>query len=197
MIDLLWIVPVSYLLGSLPFGYVVGRLRGVDITAYGSGNIGATNTLRTLGPVPALIVLAGDTGKGVLAVWVGQAFGPPGAPFLAALAVLAGHGWSVFLGFRGGKMIATSLGVFLMLSPQVTAGAAVVWAVVVAATRYVSLGSILAAVSVPVLFAALGYSPAYIAFALTVAAAVIYKHRSNIARLRAGTESKLGRRTPR
>lgn len=92
-------------------------------------------------------------------------------------------------------MIATSLGVFLMLSPQVTAGAAAVWAVVVALTRYVSLGSILAAVAVPVLFAALGFSPAHIVFAVTVAAAVIYKHRSNIARLRAGTESKLGRRS--
>ncbi|MDI6709510.1 MAG: glycerol-3-phosphate 1-O-acyltransferase PlsY [Thermoanaerobacterales bacterium] len=195
MTDLLWIIPVSYLLGSLPFGYLVGRLRGVDITAHGSGNIGATNALRTLGPVPALIVLAGDMGKGVLAVWLGQAFGPPAAPLLAALAVLAGHGWSIFLGFRGGKMIATSLGVLLMLSPQVTAGAAAVWAIVVALTRYVSLGSILAAVAVPVLFAALGFPPGYIVFAGVIAATVIYKHRSNIARLRAGTESRLGRRS--
>jgi len=193
MTSLFWIIPLSYLLGSLPFGYLVGRLRGVDITAHGSGNIGATNALRILGPVPALIVLAGDAGKGVLAVWLGQTFGPPEAPLLAALAVLAGHGWSVFLGFRGGKMIATSLGVLIMLSPAVTAGAAAVWILAVALTRYVSLGSILAAAATPVLFAVLGFPPSYILFAVMIAGAVIYKHRSNIARLRSGTEPKLGR----
>lgn len=194
MFSILWIIAASYLLGSLPFGYIAGRLRGIDITAHGSGNIGATNTLRTLGIIPALAVLLGDIGKGIAAVWLGQVFGSPETPLLAALAVLAGHGWSIFLRFRGGKMIATSLGVLIMLAPAVIPGIAAVWLTTAAITRYVSLASILAVITVPLLFVVFAYPPTFIVFGVVLALTVIYKHRANIARLRNGTETKLGRR---
>jgi glycerol-3-phosphate acyltransferase PlsY len=140
-----------------------------------------------------LAVLAGDVLKGVIAVFLGRSIGGGDVQLLTALAVLAGHSWSIFLGFQGGKIIATTLGIFILLEPLAMAIGLVIWLVVVGLFRYISLGSILALVSLPVLMLVLGYPWTYFIFALAVAAIAIYKHWSNIQRIFAGTEPKIGR----
>lgn len=185
--ELLGIALLAYLLGSFPTGYLLARVRGIDIFQHGSGNIGATNVWRTLGPVFGLLALAGDVGKGALAVYLGSRAGEWPAVVAGACA-LAGHSWSVFLRFRGGKMIATGLGVFLMLTPWPACGALIVWVFVFALSRYVSLASIIAVGSLPIFIAAFGYSWPYILFGLVVGVVAIYRHRSNIQRLLQGTE---------
>ena len=185
-----------YLLGAVPFGFLAGRFfAGVDIRAVGSGNIGATNVLRTLGPLPAVLVLVLDAAKGWFAVagaqWLG--FGDWGTAG-AAVAAVAGHNWPVFLGFRGGRGIATALGVLIALAPPVAGILVCVFVAVVALTRYVSLGSIIAAVLVPVLLV-LGNRPLPHALAgITLAVWAVWRHRPNIARLLAGTEHRFGQR---
>ncbi|HHW44220.1 glycerol-3-phosphate 1-O-acyltransferase PlsY [Desulfofundulus thermobenzoicus] len=187
-----WIVVASYLIGSIPAGYLLGRARGVDIRQHGSGNIGATNVWRTLGPVYGAVALLGDAGKGALAVWLGRHFGGHGLELATALAALAGHSWPVFLGFKGGKIIATGLGVFLVLAPLAALFALGLWLVVVALFRYVSLGSMVAALSVPLWMFMLHQPAPYVAFGVLVALIAVYKHRSNIKRLLEGTEPKIG-----
>ena len=159
---------------------------------HGSGNIGATNVWRTLGPVYGLLAFAGDVGKGAVAVYLGSRAGH--WPAVAAGAcVLAGHSWSIFLRLRGGKMMATGLGVFGMLTPAAALGAFGVWAIVLGLSRYVSLASMIAAVSLPVIAAALGYHWSYVIFSALAAAVIVYKHRSNIQRLLNGVEHRIGR----
>ena len=186
----------AYLIGAIPVGYVVARLRGgVDIRAAGSGNIGATNVLRTLGKGPAIATLLGDIVKGFAAVSVARAADPSPA-WAAAGAVLAivGNCWPVFLRFRGGKGVATGFGAFLALAPWATAPAALVWVLVVATVRYVSLGSVMAVLCLPLGVAALGYPRAFAAAAVAAAIIIIYRHRENVARLFKGSEPRLGQR---
>jgi glycerol-3-phosphate acyltransferase PlsY len=157
----------AYLIGAIPVGYVVARLRGgVDIRRAGSGTIGATNVLRTLGKGPAIATLLGDIVKGFAAVSVASALGAAPA-WAAAGAVLAivGNCWPVFLRFRGGKGVATGFGAFLALAPWATGPAALVWVLVVATFRYVSLGSVMACLCLPLGVAVLGYPWAYTAAA--------------------------------
>ncbi len=186
----------AYLIGAIPVGYVVARFRGgVDIRAAGSGNIGATNVLRTLGKGPAIATLLGDIVKGFAAVSVARAADPSPA-WAAAGAVLAivGNCWPVFLRFRGGKGVATGFGAFLALAPWATAPAALVWVLVVATFRYVSLGSVMAVLCLPLGVAALGYPRAFAAAAVATAIIIIYRHRENVARLFKGSEPRLGQR---
>jgi glycerol-3-phosphate acyltransferase PlsY len=192
-VKLFLVIIVSYLIGAIPTGYLVARVKGIDIRQRGSGNIGTTNVWRNLGPALGLAVLAGDVLKGVIAVFLGRSIGGGDVQLLTALAVLVGHSWPVFLGFQGGKIIATTLGVFILLEPLAMAIGLVIWLVVVGLSRYISLGSILALVSLPVLMLALGYPWTHFIFALAVAALAIYKHWSNIQRIFAGTEPKIGR----
>jgi len=189
------------LLGSIPFGVLVTRLLGLsDPRAAGSGNIGATNVIRTSGWLPGLLTLAGDALKGILAAaWI-PALAAPGSPPLpfhlpaAALGAVVGHMFSPFTGFKGGKGVATGFGVFLYWTPLAAAWAALVFAGAVAATRYVSLGSILAALALPVAGAAAGYpEPAVLTSAL-VAAFIVRRHADNIRRLFRGEEHRLGRK---
>lgn len=195
MLETILLLLVSYLIGSIPTGYLLGKaLKGIDIRTLGSGNIGATNVWRALGPIPALTALAGDITKGIVAVLLGRHFGPSGFELATAAAALIGHGWSIFLRFRGGKMIATLVGVLLMLPPVGIAVAAVIWLSLTALTRYVSLASMTAAVAVPIVFAATGAGLELVLFTAAAAAVVIYKHRDNIARLINGTENKFGLR---
>jgi glycerol-3-phosphate acyltransferase PlsY len=186
----------AYLIGAIPVGYLVARLgRGVDIRAAGSGNIGATNVLRTLGALPAVATLLGDIAKGFAAVSVARAAG--GAPaWAAAGAVLAvaGNCWPVFLRFRGGKGVATGFGAFLALAPGATAPAALVWMLIAASFRYVSLASVMACLCLPIGVAVLGYPRAFTAAATVAAVVIIYRHRDNLARLFAGNERRLGDR---
>jgi glycerol-3-phosphate acyltransferase PlsY len=187
----------AYLVGAVPVGWLVARLFGVaDIRREGSGNIGATNVLRTAGRLPAVLTLIGDVAKGCLAAWAGAALagagGPPAAA--AAVAAVAGNCWSVFLRFRGGKGVATGFGALLALAPLATLPAAVVFAAVTGTSRYVSLGSLTAAACVPLGALLLGYSGATVAGTVAVALIVLGRHRENIARLLAGNEHRLGER---
>jgi len=188
-------VLAAYLVGAVPIGWLVARAFGVsDIRRHGSGNIGATNVLRTLGRLPAILTLLADVGKGYLAVMVGAALGGGDPVVIAAstVAPVVGNCWSVFLGFRGGKGVATGLGALLRTVPLATLAALPVFVAVVATTRYVSLGSLLAAACVPLGAVMLRYPGSYAVAALAVAVVVIARHHDNIARLRAGTESRLG-----
>lgn len=183
---------IAYLLGSIPFGYALTRLAtGKDVRQAGSGNIGATNVLRTAGRLPAVATLLLDTAKGYLAVWIaGQLTqGSPGWMADAALAVMAGHAWPVFLGFKGGKAVAAFIGAFGCLTPVPLAAALLVFAVVVVATRYISAGSIIAASTFPLGVWIILHPPATVVLASLLAAAfIVYRHRANLQRIRAGTE---------
>ena len=188
----------AYLAGAVPIGWLVARAFGVsDIRRHGSGNIGATNVLRSLGRVPAVVTLVADVLKGYLAVMLGSvlAGGEPSITAASTVAAVVGNCWSVFLGFRGGKGVATGLGALLRTVPLATLAALPVFVAVVATTRYVSLGSLLGAACVPLGAVMLGYPRASAVAALAVAAIVTARHHANIARLRAGTESRLGQRS--
>ncbi|MCL6560276.1 MAG: glycerol-3-phosphate 1-O-acyltransferase PlsY [Firmicutes bacterium] len=189
------VVAVSYLIGSIPFSYLVARCwKGIDIRQLGSGNVGMTNVWRNAGPVAGVIALAGDLGKGVLAVMLAKQLGDPLLVALSGMAVLAGHSWPVFLGFKGGKLVATGVGVIAAISLPVGAFAAAIWLVVVGIFRYVSVGSIVAVISIPVLMQAFHLERPYLALGVFVAAFAVYKHIPNIKRLKAGTEPKIGRK---
>jgi len=187
------LIVLSYLIGALPTGLILVRvLRGEDIRKHGSGNIGAVNVLRVAGPAVATTVLVVDVLKGLVPVLL--ALGADLAPWAVVacgLAAIAGHNWSVFLGFRGGKGIATSFGVLAGLSLQAALIAAVVWIVTVAITRFSSLGSLLAVVSVPITLWRLHTPPEYVAFGVIASLLAIYRHWANIQRLVAGTELRI------
>lgn len=187
------IIGLSYLLGSIPNGLIVGKLlKGVDIRQFGSKNIGATNVYRVLGPWPAFWVLITDIAKGVAGVYIGQAvLGTPPAALAGGIAAIAGHNWSLFLGFSGGRGVATALGVIAVLMPKVTAIVFAVWAAIVYFTRYVSLGSIVAAAIAPPLIWLMGERTEYLVFGLVAAVFVIVRHRPNIGRLLRGEELKI------
>ena len=201
MLSLPVVLAVSYLLGSIPFGYLLVRIfRKEDIRTRGSGNIGATNVARSGAKGLGVLTLLLDLAKGLLAVLLARhvAPGSPAHPsdlaVLAAVAAVLGHVFPVWLGFRGGKGVATALGVFLALSPRVVLAAMGVFAVVMLLTRIVSLASILAAATFP-LFAVLLSSdrtPIYLGGVVFVALLVIVKHHGNIRRILQGTESRLG-----
>ncbi len=183
----------AYLIGAIPIGYVIARSRGVDIRRVGSGNIGATNVLRGLGKGAALATLLGDVAKGALAVHLGLWLG--GAPsWGAAAAVLAvvGNCWSPFLGFKGGKGVATALGTILRLIPWATLPAALVWIVILLTFRYVSLASMTAAAGLPLGLFLLGAPGPVLLSGLLIAALIIFRHQNNLGRLFQGTEPKLG-----
>ncbi len=184
-------VIASYLVGSIPFGFLLAKTKGIDIRQHGSGNIGATNVWRTIGPGYGLLALILDALKGVVGVALGNLAGVGGAELLTGIAALVGHAFPVFLGFKGGKIIATGLGVMIALAPPVALIAVVIFGVVVLTSRYVSLGSILAAISVPMLLALFQYNNLYLLFGVVVCLFAVIKHIPNIKRLLAGTESKM------
>ena len=191
----------AFLLGSIPTGYLVARAKGVDIRKHGSGNIGATNVFRTLGKPLGILVFFIDALKGFGAVWLANHFGEacPWTGIVAAVAAIAGHNYTPWLGFKGGKGIATSAGVLLALMPWAVLAIAVVWIVMFKVSRYVSLASICAAAALPIAVGALWYSGCggngpLLGFSLAISALAIWRHRSNIERLRAGTESRFERK---
>jgi len=188
-------VAASYLLGSLPFAVLVSRaLRQPDPRTYGSGNPGATNVLRGAGRLAAALTLAGDAGKGALAVWLGRSLGDEGGTLAIACgaAAFVGHVFPVFLQFRGGKGVATFLGVVLAFEPWLGLACCGVWLLVALATRYASLASLGAAAAAPVLLGlTAGAGPRWLVV-LAMSALMAWRHRANIAKLRAGTEAKIG-----
>ncbi len=192
------LVVAAYLVGSIPSGLLVGRaFRGVDLRDHGSGRTGATNALRTLGPAAGALVLLLDLAKGVLPVILARYLGGgPVVEVVAAFAAVVGHNWPLYAGFKGGRGVATSIGAILAMVPLVGFQVVLVGVVVIAVTRYVSLGSLVGAALAPVLLAPWVYFQQqplpYLAFALVGATLVIVQHRDNIARLQAGTERRLG-----
>ncbi len=201
----------GYLLGSIPSGYLAGQwIQGVDIRSLGSGSTGATNVLRVFGKGPALAVFLVDVLKGTAAVLLAKALLQPQGiaaagdwwsdwwVVAAGLAALAGHSWSLWLGGKGGKAVATGLGMLLGLVPAVGLACFGIFLTVLSASRIVSLSSVVAALSLPLLmlgsFAAAGSGlrPAYLVLALLTTLLVVWRHRSNLQRLLAGTEPKLG-----
>ncbi len=183
----------SYLIGSIPNGLIFGKLFwGVDLREHGSHNIGATNAWRTLGKGPGFLIFFLDFLKGVCGVYLGSLTdSSPTSLVLGGLMAIVGHSCSLFLRFKGGKGVATGLGVIAMLMPKTTILIFLLWFLLVYFTGYVSLGSVVAASFVPFL-AWWGHEPeAYIVFGITAAIFVIYRHKTNIQRLLAGTESKI------
>lgn len=186
---------LAYLLGSIPFGYIVARVFfGIDIRRHGSGNIGFSNILRTLGWKPAVVVFLGDGLKGVVAVVIAGLSGNATLALAAGVAAIAGHNWPVFLGFNGGRGVTTSLGVLVGLMPLVALTAGMVWGLTVWLSRYISLGSVLAALVAPLAAWAFRYPDVYILGTAVMAVFVIYRHIPNLKRLFSGTEFKVGQK---
>jgi len=188
----------AYLVGSIPFGLIVARvLGGTDIRNSGSGNIGATNVARSLGATAGVLTLFLDLGKGAGAAWLGgKLAGVPEGSCIAGLAAVLGHVFPLYLRFRGGKGVATGLGVFLILEPISVALAALVFLAGVAATRRVSVGSMLGALALPMIlhFREIRWSLTITAWVCSLL--ILYRHRDNLARLWRGTEPKLGAGKP-
>ncbi len=206
---MLWIVLgiiISYLLGSIPTAYIFGRvLKGIDIRKFGSGNVGATNAMRVLGKGPGILVLLFDALKGFVAVFffgeilslkVGFISGELIMIFLG-LACISGHNWTIFLGFKGGKGMATTLGVLIGLAVQISGlkivlGLAIlIWLVVFIIIRIVSVASLISALALPVLMLAFGQSNALIALSFLLSALVILRHKTNIQRIFSGREPRI------
>ncbi len=195
LIDILIIV-ASYLVGSIPTGYIIAKyFYNIDIKTVGSGNIGATNVLRTLGKKMGIMTLIGDVLKGVIPVIFALIYKPypinQNLVFGSALMAFLGHLFPFYLKFKGGKGVATALGIFLVLFPLQTLYAAIIFFLVVLKTRYVSLGSILAALSMPVFVSFSARDSYQVTLAIIISALIIFKHKDNIHRLMEGNENKL------
>lgn len=191
------LIPLAYLLGSFPSAYVAGWLfKRIDITQHGSGNVGGTNAVRVLGIGPGILVGIVDVAKAYLpTLWAQQLFGGNTLlTLLVALAAVIGHNYSIFLRFKGGKGIATTIGASIALFPQLVLWLVLLAAGLIAVTRYVSLGSLLLVTALPIGLGIRGATTAEVAFSVLLAVLGIYRHRSNIQRLLAGTENRLGRK---
>ncbi len=196
--ELLLSVIIGYLLGSISFSYLFGKwLKKIDIRNYGSGNAGATNTLRVLGKGPAITVLILDILKGMIAVLISKLIGgEEWVPFVAGLSAAIGHNWPIFFNFRGGKGIATTIGVLLLLIPYPALIAGVIAIALIALTRYVSLGSLTFTVLTPIILLFFDrYPDSYFYVAIIFALLSIWRHRVNIKKIIQGTENKLGEKS--
>ena len=185
---------LGYLFGSIPFAYLLARRhRGIDLREAGSGNVGAANLLRTTTKKIGVSAMALDVGKGIASVLVARQIDPGATgPAVAGIAAVLGHIYPVWLGFRGGKGVATTAGVFSILAPQATAIATVVFLALVWWTRYISLGSVAGSVMLPPLAYLYGAPEVTVVAAIVVAAIVVHRHRSNLRRVFAGIERRLG-----
>ncbi|MFZ9856275.1 MAG: glycerol-3-phosphate 1-O-acyltransferase PlsY [Limisphaerales bacterium] len=206
MLALVVVIAGAYLLGSIPTGYLVALLRGVDLRAHGSGNIGATNAFRVLGKGPGAFVLLADALKGsaavlwmpALAVRIAGSTASESLPLIAGVAAILGHNYTCWLRFKGGKGIATTAGVMATLVPVGLLITFVSWLIVFLTTRYVSVASIVAAIVLPIATMVTSQNRALWAVALVFGVLAIWRHRGNLQRLRAGTETRIefGRKTP-
>ena len=194
------LVILSYFLGAIPFSYIAGKLiKGIDLREYGSGNLGAANTFRVLGKGAAIPVLLADIGKGFLAVKLVQLYGLDGYQYvlIAALIVIIGHNYSIFVKFAGGKGVGTTAGTFLAMAPCAVIICLLIWIIVLMISRIVSVASMIGAALLPVAialmnrFTSCGSHVSVLYLSIVAALFVIYKHRSNIRRLRDGTEKRI------
>lgn len=183
---------IGYLLGSANTSLIVGKFYGVDVRKHGSGNAGATNTLRTLGKTAAILVTVGDILKGIVSCLIGLYIAGDVGVMAGGVAAVIGHNWPVYFGFKGGKGIFTSFAVILMMDWRIGLVLLGVFAVVLALTRYVSLGSIIGSALFPVVAWIFGKKIEFILFSLVIAVLAVVRHRANIRRILDGTESKFG-----
>ena len=184
------VVALAYVLGSIPFGYVAGWMRGIDLREHGSGNTGGTNAVRVLGPRYGVPVIVLDVGKGVVAVLLARWVGGVNVAVIAAAAVILGHTFPVFLGFGGGKGVATGAGATIGLAPIVGFLAVPIWLLAGFATGYISIGSIVTAIAIATMAFVFGEPLTVRGFLVAASLFVIWRHRANLARLRAGTENR-------
>lgn len=197
MTDAVLAILIGYLIGSCPFGYWAGLLKGIDLRKEGSGNTGGTNAVRVLGPKIGIPVIVLDVLKGTAAVLIASSLGGTGAEVLAAVAAVLGHTFPIFLRFRGGKAVATGAGAMFGLAPEIALGVTILWLVVALLTRYVSVASMVAALAFVVSAILTGQPWPVVAFTVFGTCIVFWRHRTNIARLRAGTENRVNLRGAR
>lgn len=192
-IDFLIMIVCSYVIGSIPSGLLLGKLIwNTDLREHGSKNIGATNAWRTLGKFPGLVIFVVDLLKGMLGVYLGMVLiGSSMAMIIGGILAIIGHSVSIFLKFKGGKGVATGLGVLVMLMPKVSLAVFCIWFLIVFISKYVSLASMVAAVFVPIFAYIFDLPIEFILFGVIAAIFVIYRHKDNISRLLNGTESKI------
>jgi glycerol-3-phosphate acyltransferase PlsY len=190
------IIAAAYLIGSIPFALLLARRWGAeDLRRIGSGNLGAANVLRASGLTAGVLVAALDIAKGAVSVVLAQRLGGAGpGPAAAGVAAIVGHVYPVWLGFRGGKGVATACGVFTVLTPLAVPPALAIFLASVWVTKYISVGSVLASVALPPVAYVTGSSGPVVAAAVAVSALIVFRHRSNLARLREGTERRFGAR---
>lgn len=189
------LLAAAYLMGSISWGKIFGKLRGVDLLQVGSGNTGGTNALRAMGPVIGLLVCLLDCGKGIGAVLLARYFASAEwVPLAAGFIAVVGHNYSIFLGFKGGKGIATTAGVYLVLTPLALACAVPVSLLAISLTKYVSLGSLVFVAQMPVLISLINPEAGLLVLAGLLAAMAFIRHSSNIKRLWSGNERRLGER---
>ena len=195
------VLAISYMLGSVSVGYLFGKVKGIDVRSLGSGNIGTTNILRTMGVVPAILVLVLDAMKGLVAVLLANwLVGIPAVSMLCGIAAVVGHNWPLWFEFKGGRGIATSMGVILAFNPLLLLVLAIFATTIIFITRYVSLGSMTAATRFPPFLlilrntATIETNSLVILLSFILTGLAFFRHRDNIKRLRQGTESKIGER---
>lgn len=194
MIKYILLFIASFILGSIPFGIIIAKAKGVDLKKVGSRNIGATNVLRSLGKWPAALTLLGDVLKGTAAVAIGRYFGvEPVYEGFVGLSAILGHNFSIFLGFRGGKGVATSLGVLGIYSPQTALFTFIIWLVVVMFTKYSSLGALVSFGLLPI-NVLLFDSKEKLFTAILITILIFMRHKDNIQRFIKGTERRMGQR---
>jgi glycerol-3-phosphate acyltransferase PlsY len=188
------ILLLAFLIGSIPFGIIIAKAKGVDLKKVGSGNIGATNVLRSIGKYPALLTLLGDVLKGTAAVALGRYFGSgPIFEGLVGFCAILGHNFSLFLGFRGGKGVATSFGVLSIYSPQTALFTFIIWLIVIMTTKYSSLGALVSFGLLPLSLLFFDQNEKII-IAVLITVLIFMRHKDNIKRLLSGTERKMGKR---
>jgi len=191
------VILISYFIGNFSTSYILGKsLKSIDIRNYGSGNAGATNVLRVLGAKIALITFLADALKGVLAVYIGGKILGYDGELLSAIFVILGHNWPVLLKFKGGKGVATTIGVMLTISPILSLIIIIIGIIILLITKYVSLSSILGMILLPILGIVVNkeFEPKFFGFTLFISIMAIYRHRNNIVRLISGNESKVGQK---
>lgn len=187
------LIVFGYLMGSVPVGFILGSRSGIDVRAVGSGNVGATNVARVVGKRQGILTLIADTAKGFLPVILAMQLGASlAATVLVGAAAFLGHLYPIFLKFKGGKGVATALGVFLAVAPMATLVLVALFACTVLASRIVSLSSILTAVAAPIIIWLFSYPPLVVGMAAFIALAITYRHRSNIRRMMNGSEPRFG-----
>ena len=203
ILKILVMIAVSYLLGAIPTGFIIGKLtKKIDIREFGSGNVGAANAFRVLGIIPGIMTLIIDIAKGLICASIIATYFHRGCSdqfynlfqIIAGTSSIIGHNWTIFLDFKGGKGVATSAGVFLAIAPIPILLCVAVWGICALITRYISLSSMIAAISLPIFIVIFNFRIGNLVFGIIAAVFVVIRHKGNIERLLHGTENRIGKK---